>query len=63
MEPDDFFQSFQEHSAAVHEAIKSVAHDMACRSHFSKHEERLEGRLRQVSQEVTEAARRLKELG
>ena len=62
MDPDNFFQSLQEHSDAVHEAIKNVAHDMACRSHFIKHEERLEGQLRQVSEEVTKAARRLKDL-
>jgi uncharacterized protein Yka (UPF0111/DUF47 family) len=62
MDPDNFIQSLQERSDAVHDAIKSVAHDVACRSHFSRHEERLEGRLRQVSEEVTDAARRLKEL-
>lgn len=45
----------------VHDAIKDVVHDAACRMHSSKRHERIEAQLQQVSQEVTDMVRHIKQ--
>lgn len=61
MDNHDVYQSLHERHQVVHEAIKSVAHDAACRCHVVKRDERLEALLWEISRDATEAARRLKE--
>ena len=61
MEYDDLYQTLHARSQLVHDAIKEVAHDAACRSHWSTHHARLEAQLRQISQTVTEIAQSLKD--
>jgi len=61
MENEDPLQTFHQRNQIVHEAILDAVHDAACRSHEANLQERIEAQLHKVSDEVTEAARRLKE--
>jgi uncharacterized protein (UPF0335 family) len=63
MDGKDLSRSLHAQSQIVHDAIKDVVHDAACRTHASKRQERLEEQLRQVSQEVTDMVRRMKQSG
>lgn len=60
MDGQDIAKTFHAKTQVVHDAIKGVAHDAACRTHTSKEHERLEAQLRKVSEEVTEMFRSLK---
>jgi hypothetical protein len=61
MEAEDPLKLFHQRSQIVHDAIMDAVHDAACRSHEASLQERVEAQLHKVSDEVTEAARKLKE--
>lgn len=58
MATEDLYKSLHARNEIMHEAIKDVVHDAACRCHTSTLPERVEAQLRHVAQEVTEAAER-----
>jgi dsDNA-specific endonuclease/ATPase MutS2 len=61
MDDNNVSKSLHARSQIVHDAIKDVVHDAACRTHASKRAERIEEQLRQVSDEVTNMVRHIKE--
>jgi hypothetical protein len=61
MTSQDTCQEFHQQAQITHDAIKDVAHGLACRCHAAKHDGRLEAALYRVSQEMTELAARVKE--
>jgi hypothetical protein len=61
MEEEDPLKVFHQRSQIVHDAIMEAVHEASCRSHEANLQERIEAQLHKVSDEVTEAARKLKQ--